>query len=61
MSFNIGGLSVQGPIVTNLQNNKETAEQAITSMIQEVKNDPAKNLREMQKSSPFSQFLDIKA
>ncbi|RUL51713.1 MULTISPECIES: hypothetical protein [Lysinibacillus] len=61
MGVNIGGIQVQGSTASIVQSNKQVAEQAVNAMIQEAKNDPAKNIRELQQPSPFSQFLDIKA
>lgn len=60
MSFNIGGLPVNGIIADIVKSNREANEQALNQMVQEAKNDPAKTLREIQQPSPFSQFLDIK-
>lgn len=60
MSFNIGGLPVNGIIADIVKTNREANEQALNRMVQEAKNDPTKTLREIQQPSPFSQFLDIK-
>jgi len=60
MSFNIGGLPVNGIIADIVKSNREVNEQALNQMIQEAKNDPTKTIREIQQPSPFSQFLDIK-
>ncbi|WP_108669008.1 hypothetical protein [Peribacillus acanthi] len=60
MGVSIGGIQVPGIIAKLVETNREVAQQAVTSKIQEVLNDPAKNVREIQQPSPFSQFLDIK-
>ncbi|WP_163099288.1 hypothetical protein [Peribacillus alkalitolerans] len=60
MGLAIGGIPVQGIISKLVETNREVAEQAVTAKIQEVLNDPAKNVREIQQSSPLSQFLDVK-
>jgi ElaB/YqjD/DUF883 family membrane-anchored ribosome-binding protein len=44
LSFNIGGNPVQGIIVNAIQTGKERAQEVVQQMVNEVKNDPAKNL-----------------
>lgn len=61
MGIKIEGSQGHGPVSSMVQKNKELAENALNKIIQEAKNDPAKNIRELQQPSPFSQFLDIKA
>lgn len=60
MSFNIGGIHVNGIIADIVQANRNANEQALNQIIEEAKKDPAKTIREIQQPSPFSQFLDIK-
>lgn len=60
MSFNIGGVQVPGAIVKAVENLKQPAQQAIQSMINEAKSDPARSLKQMQQPSGLSCFLDIK-
>ncbi|MDF2725109.1 MAG: hypothetical protein K0Q59_4784 [Paenibacillus sp.] len=60
MSFNIAGNRVEGVVVAAISAGKSTAQQVVQQQINEVKNDPAKNLREMQQPSGLSSFLDIK-
>lgn len=60
MSFNIAGNRVDGIIVQAISSGKSTAQQVVQQSINEVKNDPTKNLREMQQPSGLSSFLDIK-
>lgn len=60
MSFNIAGNRVDGIIVQAISSGKATAQQVVQQQVNEVKNDPAKNLREMQQPSGLSSFLDIK-
>ncbi|WP_100332337.1 hypothetical protein [Bacillus xiapuensis] len=50
----------QGPVSQFVLISKQIAEQAVSEQIQEVINDPAKRIRELQQPSPFSQFIDIK-
>ncbi|MGG3799040.1 hypothetical protein [Metabacillus fastidiosus] len=57
--MSIGGVG-GGPVSQFVIINKQLAEQAITSQIKDVLNDPAKNIKEMQQPSPFAQFIDIK-
>jgi|GEM_PF-2400888 len=60
MGFQVGGVPVSGIIVTSIQNGKGIAQEVVQSMVNEVKNDPAKQLRTMQQPSGLSSFLDIK-
>ncbi|MED4402773.1 hypothetical protein ABET41_15610 [Metabacillus fastidiosus] len=57
--MSIGGVG-EGPVSQFVVINKQIAEEVINSKIRDVINDPAKNIREIQRPSPFSQFLDIK-
>lgn len=60
MGVNIGGIQVQGAIAQIVQTNREVAEQAVNEKLQQAIQDPARNVKEIQAPSPFSQFLDIK-
>jgi hypothetical protein len=60
MSFSVAGNPVQGVIVSAIQSGKGVAEQVVQQAVNEVKNDPAKTLRDMQQPSGLSSFLDIK-
>ncbi|KZM58459.1 hypothetical protein A3Q36_02600 [Geobacillus stearothermophilus] len=60
MSVSVGGVPVQGVVARIVQDNKAIAEQALNEMINKHKDDPARIIKEIQQSSPFSQFLDIK-
>lgn len=60
MSFNIGGIPVNGVIVNSIETGKSKAEEVIKSQIQEALSNPAKNIKELQQPSGLSVFLDIK-
>ncbi|MED3549799.1 hypothetical protein [Cytobacillus praedii] len=55
----IGGVG-EGPVSQFVVINKQIAETAIKEKIIDVMEDPAKNIRQIQQPSPFSQFIDIK-
>jgi hypothetical protein len=60
MGMSIEGVPIQGVIAQLVQTNREVAEQAVTARIKEPIYDPTKNVRELQQTSPFSQFLDVR-
>ncbi len=60
MGFSVGGIPVSGVVVAAIETGKGVAQQVVQGMINDVKNNPAKNLKEMQQPSGLSSFLDIK-
>jgi hypothetical protein len=60
MSGSIGGIPVQGVIVSSIQAGKGIAESVVQGWVNEGKNNPAKFLKEIQQPSGLSSFLDIK-
>jgi hypothetical protein len=60
MSASVGGIPVQGVIVSSIQAGKGIAQSVVQSMVDEGKNNPAKFLKELQQPSGLSSFLDIK-
>ena len=60
MSFKVGGLPVNGAVVAAIETGKGMAQQVVQGLINDVKNNPTKNLKEMQQPSGLSSFLDIK-
>ncbi|MFL0364986.1 hypothetical protein ACH0BF_18445 [Pseudobacillus sp. 179-B 2D1 NHS] len=55
----VGGVG-EGPVSQFVMISKQIAEKAVREQIQEVVQDPAKRVRELQQPSPFSQFIDIR-
>ncbi|MCD9022526.1 hypothetical protein [Cohnella silvisoli] len=60
MSMSVGGSRGEGVITQSVQSGVQRAEQVVQEMINDVKNDPAKTLRELQQPSGLSTFLDIR-
>jgi len=60
MSGSVGGIPVQGVIVSSIQTGKGRAESVVQGWIDEGKNNPARFLKEIQQPSGLSSFLDIK-